>query len=50
VQITTKNLYSWPEPKRYNFSVDKVNFTDFNAQISSIKDEWCGRIGVHLSS
>lgn len=50
VQITTKNLYSWPEIQKFKFSIDEVLYTIFDANISSIVDESAGRIGIHLQN
>lgn len=48
VQIVTQNLFSWPEQQRFNFSVDYVAYTVFEANISAIEDPEAGRIGIHL--
>lgn len=46
IQFLTQNLYSWLE--EYNFQVDIINYTTFEADISAKVDNSAGRIGIHL--
>ena len=46
IQLLTQNLYFSLE--EYNFQVDIVNYTIFDANISANPDNLTGRIGIHL--